>query len=121
VLKRPAGGDFRVQEHFGGSSSPAEANRALIDQAQSALTAVGQPLLYARVDGIERAGQLVLMELEIIAPSLFLGLAPGAGQRFADAIVRLLRGADRPHPACQHSVSWNCRAPTNLSAAEPFQ
>ena len=92
VLKRPAEGDFRVQEHLGGSSSPAQADRALVEQAQSALAAVGQPLLYARVDGVERDGQLVLTELEIIEPSLFLGLAPAAGQRFAAAIVRLLRG-----------------------------
>jgi glutathione synthase/RimK-type ligase-like ATP-grasp enzyme len=92
VLKRPAEGDFRVQEHLGGTSAPAEPDRALIDQGLSALAAVGQPLLYARVDGVERDGQLVLTELEIIEPSLFLGLAPAAGQRFAAAIVRLLRG-----------------------------
>jgi glutathione synthase/RimK-type ligase-like ATP-grasp enzyme len=92
VLKRPAEGDFRVQEHLGGSSAPAEADQALVEQAQSALAAVGGPLLYARVDGVERGGRLVLTELEIIEPSLFLGLAPGAGQRFAEAIVRLLRG-----------------------------
>jgi glutathione synthase/RimK-type ligase-like ATP-grasp enzyme len=91
VLKRPAEGDFRVQEHLGGSSVPAEADQALVDQGRSALAAVGQPLLYARVDGVERDGQLVLTELEIIEPSLFLGLAPGAGQQFAEAIVRQLR------------------------------
>ncbi len=94
VLKRPASGDFRVQEHLGGSSSPAEADRALIEQARSALDAVGEPLLYARVDGVERDGRLVLMELEIVEPSLFLGLAPGAGRRFAEAILRWLRGPD---------------------------
>jgi len=92
ALKRPAEGDFRVQEHLGGSSAPAEADQALIEQAQLALAAIGQPLLYARVDGVEREGQLLLTELEIIEPSLFLSLAPGAGQRFAEAIVRLLRG-----------------------------
>jgi glutathione synthase/RimK-type ligase-like ATP-grasp enzyme len=92
VLKRPAEGDFRVQEHLGGSSAPAEADRALIDQGLSALAAVGQPLLYARVDGVQRGGQLVLTELEIIEPSLFLGLAPEAGQRFAKAIVQMLCG-----------------------------
>jgi glutathione synthase/RimK-type ligase-like ATP-grasp enzyme len=99
VLKRPACGDFRVQEHLGGSSAPAEADQALIEQAQSALAAVGQPLLYARVDGVAREGQLLLTELEIIEPSLFLGLAPGAGQRFAEAIVRLLRGPVGPPAA----------------------
>jgi hypothetical protein len=41
------------------------------------------------VDGVERDGRLILMELEINEPSLFLGLAPGSGQRFAEAILRL--------------------------------
>src|SRR5262245_52990153 len=92
VLKRPASGDFRVQEHLGGSLAPADADQVLIDEGLSALDAVGQPLLYARMDGVERDGRLVLTELEIIEPSLFLGLVPGAGQRFAEAIVRLLGG-----------------------------
>ncbi len=69
-----------------------DADQALIDQGLSAVAAVGQSLLYARVDGVARGRQLVLTELEIIEPSLFLSLAPGAGQRFAAAIVRLLRG-----------------------------
>jgi glutathione synthase/RimK-type ligase-like ATP-grasp enzyme len=92
VLKRPASGDFRVQEHLGGSSVPAEVDQLLVAQAESALAAVGQPLLYARVDGVERDGRLVLTELEIIEPSLFLGLARGAEHRFAEAVVRVLRG-----------------------------
>jgi hypothetical protein len=47
------------------------------------------PLLYARVDGVEVKGELILMEL--IDPALFLGHAPVAASRFADAIVRLAR------------------------------
>ena len=97
VLKCPASDDFRVQEHLGGSSSPAEADQGLVEQARSALAAVGQPLLYARVDGVQRDGQLVLMELEVLEPFLFLGLGRGAGQRFAEAILRLLRGPDQAH------------------------
>jgi hypothetical protein len=87
VLKRPAGGDFHVQEHLGGSSSPAEADRALVAQAQSALAAVWQPLRYAWVNGVERDGQLVLTELKITEPSLFLGLTPGTERRFAEAML----------------------------------
>jgi glutathione synthase/RimK-type ligase-like ATP-grasp enzyme len=88
VLKRPAGGDFRVHEHLGGTVARAEPGQGLIEQARDAVAAVGQPLPYARVDAVERGGQLVLMELEIIEPSLFLGFAAGAGQRFADALLR---------------------------------
>jgi glutathione synthase/RimK-type ligase-like ATP-grasp enzyme len=90
VLKRPRSGDFRVQEHLGGRTMQAEPGRGLVSQARAAVAAVGQPLLYARVDGVERDGRLVLMELEIIEPSLFLGLRPGAAGRFAEAIMRVL-------------------------------
>jgi glutathione synthase/RimK-type ligase-like ATP-grasp enzyme len=86
VLKRPAGGDFRVQEHLGGITEPAEPERGLIEQARAAVAAAGGPLLYARVDGVECDGQLFLMELEITEPSLFLGLGDRAGHRFAEAI-----------------------------------
>jgi len=46
------------------------------------------PLLYARVDGIERQGEFVLMELEVNEPFLYIGSSSGAAKRFADAIVR---------------------------------
>jgi hypothetical protein len=48
---------------------------------------VDRPLLYARVDGIEREGRFVLMELEINEPFLYIGSSTGAANRFADAIV----------------------------------
>jgi glutathione synthase/RimK-type ligase-like ATP-grasp enzyme len=92
VLKRPRVGDFRVQEHLGGSTAPAEPAPGLVGQARAAVAAVGMPLLYARVDGVERDGQLVLTELEVIEPTLFLSHGPGAATRFADAILRALSG-----------------------------
>jgi glutathione synthase/RimK-type ligase-like ATP-grasp enzyme len=98
VLKRPAGGDFRVQEHLGGKTVAAEPGPSLVEQARRVITAVGEPLLYARVDGVERDGQFVLMELEINEPSLFLGLRDGAGRRFAEAILRFLPSGARRGP-----------------------
>lgn len=55
-----------------------------------------RPLLYARVDLVTpSSGQPVLMELELVEPSLFYSLAPGSLERFADAIVAEVRmGAD---------------------------
>ena len=47
------------------------------------------PLLFARVDGIEIGGQLVLMELELIEPFLFLQSKPLAIERFARAILTM--------------------------------
>jgi glutathione synthase/RimK-type ligase-like ATP-grasp enzyme len=90
VLKRPAAGDFRVQEHLGGASEPAEPPGRLVDDAVAALAVVPHPLLYARVDGVARDGCLLLTELEITEPYLYLGLAPASAARFAAAILRAL-------------------------------
>jgi O-ureido-D-serine cyclo-ligase len=45
--------------------------------------------LYARVDLIrDEGGEPVVLELEMIEPSLFFPFAGGSAQRFAAAIVR---------------------------------
>jgi glutathione synthase/RimK-type ligase-like ATP-grasp enzyme len=93
VLKRPAEGDFRVQRHFGGRPEAAAPGARLVGQAAAILAKLGAPLLYARVDGVERDGDFVLMELEVNEPYLFLSLSDGAAGIFADAIVRVLREA----------------------------
>jgi hypothetical protein len=52
-------------------------------------------LLYARVDGVERDGRLLLMELECTEPQLFLEHDPGAPARAADALLaRHVTGRD---------------------------
>jgi glutathione synthase/RimK-type ligase-like ATP-grasp enzyme len=91
VVKQPQAGDFRVQTDFGGSYRAAIAPPEFIAQAQALLRLVDQHLLYARVDGIEREGQFILMELELIEPSLFLRADAAAPARFAQAIEKFLR------------------------------
>jgi glutathione synthase/RimK-type ligase-like ATP-grasp enzyme len=88
VLKRPASGDFRVQEELGGRAEASTPPRSIVEQARRVLFRAAAPLLYARVDGIERDGRFVLMELEINEPFLYVGSSNGAADRFADAIVR---------------------------------
>jgi glutathione synthase/RimK-type ligase-like ATP-grasp enzyme len=90
VLKKPADGDFRVQRHFGGHPTAAVPNPRLVEQAAAILATIGERLLCARVDGIERDGDFLLMELELNEPYLFLSLSDVAASRFADAIVRIL-------------------------------
>lgn len=87
MRKRPAGGDFRVQNEYGGSADAFEPAPQLIEQALQIANALGEQWLYARVDCVERDGRLLLMELEATEPSLFLD-APAA-ERFADAIAVL--------------------------------
>jgi hypothetical protein len=90
VLKRPALGDFRVQEHLGGHSVPVMPPPHLVAQARAVLSMIEAPLLFARVDGLEVDGRFLLMELEINEPCLFLGCSPDAPARFAAAIIATL-------------------------------
>lgn len=93
VLKRPAAGDFRVQKEHGGSAELFHPDSVLLDQANEIATTVAQVRhsLYCRIDAVARDGRLVLMELELIEPEMFLGLAEGAAERFAKAIVRRVK------------------------------
>jgi glutathione synthase/RimK-type ligase-like ATP-grasp enzyme len=86
VLKLPRAGDFRVQNDWGGTRHAAEPPAALVDQAAAILGAVPGPLPYARVDGVVVGDVLMLMELELIDPVLFLGGHPDAPRRFAEAL-----------------------------------
>ena len=92
VLKRPAAGDYRVQWEFGGSAVSAAPARRLIADAERVLAAAPGDALYARVDGVEREDRLVLMELELIEPHLFLGWDNGAAWQLAGALRAALAG-----------------------------
>lgn len=89
IVKRPALGDFRVQEQFGGREFAWEATDAAQALAAAALAACPAPPVYARVDMVgDATGTLHIMELELIEPSLFLHFAPDKGAAFAAAISR---------------------------------
>ena len=100
VIKRPAAGDYRVQDEHGGRSEPATpdtATRAAAGHALAALAAADHDVpTYARVDGVVSGGRFMLMELELIEPSLFLAAQPHAAERFA----HLLAG----HPALRRAA-----------------
>ncbi len=90
VLKRPAANDFRTQEAHGALIERAAPPGPVLAAATFALRAAAQETLYARVDGVWARGAFLLMELELIEPSLyFLGDA-AAADRFAAAIVATL-------------------------------
>jgi len=94
VVKRPAEGDFRVQDDFGGTVERRDAEPALVEDARAVLHVAArttdtrvEDILYARVDGVLREGKLLLMELEVIEPALFFSHAPSAAARMAELIV----------------------------------
>ena len=90
VLKRTATNDFRVQGEYGGSAIPCTPPEFIRKQAQHIIHTIGQPLLYARVDGIEVAGTFLLMELELVEPALFLGENAQNVAAFAEAIAAVV-------------------------------
>lgn len=88
VLKVPKAGDFRVQEEHGGDIRPVVAEPALLAAGQTTMVAIEGTPLYARADFVRRDdGDFRIMELELVEPSLYLRMDPGAPDRFADAIV----------------------------------
>lgn len=97
VVKRPVAGDFRVQDQFGGSVAPADPSPSLRRQVEAIAEAVTRvapgPLLYARIDGVVSDGSyaadgaFLLMEVELIEPSLYLGGGDHAAACFAEAIA----------------------------------
>lgn len=88
ALKRPAPSDFRVQPRLGGIAQPARPSADLIRQAARVMDAVDRAWLYARVDGCVRDGTLLLMELELIEPTLFFKHSADAADRFAAAVLQ---------------------------------
>jgi hypothetical protein len=88
VLKQPAAGDFRVQHEFGGHLADEAPSPVLLAQAQRVAEWIPRPWLYARIDAVEIAGTLHVMEVELIEPALFLDADPSAPARFAEAVLR---------------------------------
>jgi glutathione synthase/RimK-type ligase-like ATP-grasp enzyme len=88
ALKRAAPSEFRVQPRLGGFSQPAMPSADLIMQAERVMDAVELSWLYARVDGCVRDGTLLLMELELIEPTLFFAHSAEAAEILATAILR---------------------------------
>jgi glutathione synthase/RimK-type ligase-like ATP-grasp enzyme len=91
VKKYPAKGDFRVQEALGGRAEfQPDPPRNIVGQGRAALEAIERRLLYARVDGIVRDGSFIVMELELLEPTLYFELDPGAGRRFSLQIAEVM-------------------------------
>lgn len=86
VCKRPKAGDYRVQFQFGGTNENVEVEPTLVAQARACVLASPSLPVYARVDGVVKDGQFLLMELEVFEPLMFLARHPDAPARFARAV-----------------------------------
>ena len=90
ILKKPKSGDFRVQSQFGGQYQAFEPDAALLATAQNIIDTFGGDLLYARVDGILKNGQFLLMELELIEPDLYFDYHPDAKKNYLAAVEAMV-------------------------------
>ena len=87
ILKTPAESEFRSQEEHGGEIRSIVPQDKLLKRARQAMDTLSPAPLYARIDFIRNdADDFLVMELELIEPSLYLRMDAKAPGRFAAAI-----------------------------------
>ncbi len=92
ILKTPRAGDFRSQEEHGADINLATADALLRQAADQVLRVLDREPVYARADFVRsRAGDYLLMELELNEPSLYFRVDPGSAVRFAAALDAAFR------------------------------
>lgn len=94
VVKRPGDGEVRVHPQYGGRYVHVPLDDEAAALALRATAAAGEHLGtrldYARVDLLRLDGALVLGEIELTEPALYLDLVPTNAEAFADLVVRRL-------------------------------
>lgn len=86
ILKTPERGDFRTQEEHGADIRSIAATPEQVAAAEEILALVEPRPVYVRVDLMrDDNDSYLLMELELIEPSLYLRTDPGSPGRFARA------------------------------------
>ncbi len=86
ILKTPEKGDFRVQEEHGAEIKPVQPPEDLRRTATGLFAAIEPLPVYGRGDWVRGPDDdYLLMELELIEPSLYLRTDSGAPARFAAA------------------------------------
>ena len=93
--KLPAGDEIRVHEMYGGTTEAVEpTDEAMLLAAETVAAArqlFDEDLCYARVDLMRLDdGQLVVGELEVTEPGLYLDVLPGNADAFADVVAALV-------------------------------
>ena len=91
IIKKPKAGDFRVQQHFGGTIIPVHPKQKYVDRAADYLRHFAKNAFYARVDGLMVKDEFVLMELELIEPFLYLSYGKNAVEYYCNALQEQLK------------------------------
>ncbi len=85
TIKQPKSGDFRVQEEHGGVITGVVPDPDLVTAAGHALATLEATPLYARVDLVRGEEGFLLMELELIEPSLYFSCDKDSATKFTAA------------------------------------
>ena len=85
LLKTPKDGDFRVQEEHGGILKTInKPESSLIDFGNKVMGTIPYQCLYSRVDVVRGSDNYLLMEVELIEPSLYFNMDSKSPQMFAE-------------------------------------
>ncbi|MCF7521708.1 glutathione synthetase [Neisseria sp. ZJ106] len=87
VRRQPPQGEWRANSAYGVAILPYQPAEHIIAAAQAVVQKLPELPLYARVDGTLIGQNLLLNELELIEPSLYLDQAAGAVERFVQAVA----------------------------------
>ena len=91
IRKRPPEGEFRSNSRYGPTRAAETPAGEVAEQGAAALRVLPEMPLYARVDGVVRDGALIVIEVEVLEPALFMEFDPPSAERFAEATLRRLR------------------------------
>jgi glutathione synthase/RimK-type ligase-like ATP-grasp enzyme len=91
VQKLPGTTDIRVHEQYGGTTRPVELSPDAASLAAEAVAAVvdllGEEVVYGRVDMMRFEDRLVVSEIELTEPGLYLDVLPLNALPFAEAVA----------------------------------
>ena len=87
LLKKPKKNDFRVQEEHGGKLQLiTNTDKKMLKFAKNIIDKLPNESLYSRIDLVRNKRSYLLMEIELIEPSLYFNLNPEAAYTFSSII-----------------------------------
>ena len=91
ILKKPKQGDYRVQDDWGGTVHPYSPTQEEITFAEDCFKACSTMPAYGRADILwGKNGDILLGELEIVEPELWIRNDPASARQFAQGVLKAL-------------------------------
>ncbi|TAJ85009.1 MAG: hypothetical protein EPO10_21895 [Reyranella sp.] len=90
IRKRPPAGEFRSNSRYRPTRTAETPPLDVTQQGAGCLITLPEVPLYARVDGVVRNGVLIVIEVEVLEPALFLEFDSLSAERFAEATLKRL-------------------------------